>query len=90
VHVWAEGHNAQWAQRGVVVVTAATVVALVVALGGWVLAGVIAWLNYRTKTEEIFLRALDWLSGGTQKRNMFKRHQDRCQNLKRIQSDRHA
>ncbi len=49
---------------------AATIVALVVALGGWVLAGATTWLNYKTKTEENFYRALDWLSGGTQKRNL--------------------
>jgi hypothetical protein len=51
-------------------VNAATIVALVVALGGWVLAGATTWLNYKTKTEENFYRALDWLSGGTQKRNL--------------------
>ena len=51
-------------------VNAATIVALVVALGGWVLAGTSTWLNYRTKTEENYYRTLDWLSGGTQKRNL--------------------
>ncbi|MEU4313889.1 hypothetical protein [Nocardia sp. NPDC024068] len=47
-----------------------TIVALIVALGGWALAGVTAWLNYRTKVDETFFHALDWLSGGSQKRNL--------------------
>jgi hypothetical protein len=51
-------------------VNATNIVALVVALGGWALAATTAWLNYKTKTDENFYRALDWLSGGTQKRNL--------------------
>jgi hypothetical protein len=51
-------------------VSAAIVVALVVALGGWVLAGVTAWLSYKTSSDQNFYHALDWLSGGTQKRNL--------------------
>ena len=47
-----------------------SVVALVVALGGWVLAAVTTWINYRTQTEATFYQALDWLSGGTQKRSI--------------------
>ena len=46
------------------------VATIMVALGGWVLAGITAWLGYRTKAEETFFHALDWLSGGTQKRNL--------------------
>ena len=49
---------------------AATIVALVVGLGGWVAAGVTTWLSYRTASESNFYKALDWLSGGTQKRNL--------------------
>lgn len=48
----------------------ATIVALVVGLGGWVAAGATTWLNYKTASEANFYRALDWLSGGTQKRNL--------------------
>lgn len=51
-------------------VNAAIIVALVVALGGWVLAGMTTWLGYKTKSEENLYRAFDWLSGGTQKRNL--------------------
>lgn len=51
-------------------VNAAIIVALVVALGGWVLACTTTWLNYKTKIEENYYRALDWLSGGMQKRNL--------------------
>jgi hypothetical protein len=51
-------------------VDAATIVALVVGLGGWIAAGATTWLNYKAATEANFYRALDWLSGGTQKRNL--------------------
>ncbi|SFR16987.1 hypothetical protein SAMN04488564_104485 [Lentzea waywayandensis] len=47
-----------------------TVVTLVVALGGWVLAATTTWLTYQSKSEENYFRALDWMSGGTQKRNL--------------------
>jgi len=51
-------------------VNAATIVALIVALGGWILAGASTWLNYKNQTEANFFRALDWLSGGIQKRSL--------------------
>lgn len=47
-----------------------TAVTLVVALGGWVLAATTTWLTYKTKSDENYYRALDWMSGGTQKRNL--------------------
>lgn len=46
------------------------ILTLIVALGGWIVAAIIAWLNYKQKSEEIFFHTLDWLSGGTQKRNL--------------------
>jgi hypothetical protein len=51
-------------------VDAATIVALAVGLGGWIAAGATTWLNYKAASEANFYRALDWLSGGTQKRNL--------------------
>jgi len=52
------------------VISLTDIITLIVALGGWVLAALVAWLNYKQKSEEIFFHALDWLSGGTQKRNL--------------------
>lgn len=49
---------------------ATSAIALVVALGGWVLAAVTAWINYRSQTAATFFQALDWMSGGTQKRSI--------------------
>jgi hypothetical protein len=43
---------------------------LVVGLGGWFLAVATAWLNYRQKQEETFHNALDWMTKGTQRRNV--------------------
>src|ERR1041384_2755918 len=49
---------------------ATSAIALVVALGGWILAAVTAWINYRAQTAATFFQALDWMPGGTQKRSI--------------------
>ena len=66
---------------------AAVIGAIIGLIGGFVVAG----LNYRQKADELFFKALDYLGGGSQKRNLGisaielywdkRRHRDICISL---------
>ena len=49
---------------------AVTILSLVVAIAGLAVAALNNWLTSRQKSDELFYKTLDWLTGKTQRRNV--------------------
>ena len=46
------------------------IITFIIALGGWFVAALVAWLNYKSKVDEVFFESLELLSGKTPRRNV--------------------